>query len=75
GNLVAVGVHSARTFSSGRSTVLFPAGGYLSFARGAEYSVAPDDQRFLMIRQVAGGVPDELIVVDNWFEELKAKRR
>jgi hypothetical protein len=37
--------------------------------------VAPDDRRFLMIRQVASGAPDELIVVDNWFEELKAKQR
>jgi hypothetical protein len=28
-----------------------------------------------MIRRVAGGARDELIVVDNWFEELKAKQR
>jgi Tol biopolymer transport system component len=75
GNLVAVEVHSTPTFSSGRSTILFPAGAYLSFARGVEYAVAPDDRRFLMIRQVAGSVPDELIVVDNWFDELKAKQR
>jgi hypothetical protein len=66
-------VRSTPTFSSGRSKVLFPAGEYLAFARGAQYSVAPDDQRFLMIRRVPGGVPDELIVVDNWFEELKRK--
>jgi eukaryotic-like serine/threonine-protein kinase len=75
GNMVAVPVRSTPTFSSGRSTVLFPAGAYLSFARGTEYSVAPDDQRFLMIRQVPGGVPDELVVVENWFEELKQKER
>ena len=75
GNLVAVEVHSRPTFSVGRSTVLFPASAYLSFARGAEYAVGPDDRRFLMIRQVPTSVPDELIVVDNWFEELKAKQR
>jgi Tol biopolymer transport system component len=75
GNLVAVEVHSTPTFSSGRSAVLFPAGAYLSFARAVEYAVAPDDRRFLMIRQIAGSVPDELIVVDNWFDELKAKQR
>ena len=39
----------------------------------AQYAVAPDDRRFLMIRQVPGSAPDELIVVDNWFEELKPK--
>ncbi|HMJ18245.1 MAG TPA: protein kinase [Gemmatimonadaceae bacterium] len=75
GNLMAVEVHSTPTFSSGRSTILFPAGAYLSFARGVEYAVAPDDRRFLMIRQIPGSVPDELIVVDNWFDELKAKQR
>jgi len=75
GNLVAVEVHSRPTFSVGRSTVLFPASAYLAFQRGAEYAVAPDDRRFLMIRQVPSSVPDELIVVDNWFEELKAKQR
>src|SRR4029077_3651758 len=75
GNLVAVEVQSTPTFALGRSTVLFPAAAYYSFARGLEYAVAPDDRRFLMIRRVAGGTPDELIVVDNWFEELKAKSR
>src|SRR6266550_3118510 len=72
GNLVSVAVQSSPTFSLGRSTTLFPARAYLSFERGAQYAVASDDQRFLMIRQVSGSVPDELIVVDNWFEELKS---
>jgi len=75
GNLVSVAVQSSPTFSLGRSTVLFPARGYLSFERGAQYAVASDDRRFLMIRQVPANVPDELIVVDNWFEELKPKQR
>src|SRR5438105_5042182 len=75
GNLVAVEVQSAPTFSLGRSTTLFPAGAYLSDERGAQYAVGPDDRRFLMIRQVPGSVPDELVVVDNWFEELKPKQR
>jgi hypothetical protein len=39
------------------------------------YAVAPDDQRFLMIRSRAASGSDELIVVENWFEELKAKSR
>jgi hypothetical protein len=28
-----------------------------------------------MIRPLASGAPDKLIVVENWFEELKAKPR
>jgi hypothetical protein len=57
------------TFSLGRSTALFPAGVFASEQVGLQYAVAPDDQRFLMIRPL----PDKLIVVENWFEELKAK--
>jgi Tol biopolymer transport system component len=74
GNLVAVAVQTRPTFALGHSKVLFPAGAYFSFARGLEYAVAPDDRRFLMIRQVPGNTPDELIVVDNWFEELTKQR-
>jgi hypothetical protein len=35
------------------------------------YAVSPDGQRILMIRGVGAGVPDKLIVVENWLEELK----
>jgi eukaryotic-like serine/threonine-protein kinase len=73
GSLVAVEVRSTPTFSLGRSTALFPAAAYYSFAGTAEYAVGADDRRFLMIRQAAGSAADELIVVDNWFEELKSK--
>lgn len=34
--------------------------------------VSPDDQRFVMVRSV-GGQAGELIVVENFFEELKEK--
>ena len=44
----------------------------LLFERGAQYAVAPDDRRFLMIRPVVASTPDKLVVVENWFEELKS---
>lgn len=75
GNLMAVAVRSSATFSAGRSTTLFTAGGYFAWRNGAQYAVAADDRRFIMIRRVPGSPPDELIMVDNWFEELKAKPR
>jgi hypothetical protein len=37
--------------------------------------MSTDDQRFMMIRPQAASVPDKLIVVENWFEELSAKSR
>jgi Tol biopolymer transport system component len=75
GNLVAAEVQSTPTFSLGRSTALFPAAGFFSFFAAPEYAPAPDDRRFLMIQRATGSAPDELIVVDNWFEELKSKSR
>jgi serine/threonine-protein kinase len=74
-NLVAVEVKTNPTFSLGRSTTLFPAAGFASFEASPQYAVSLDDRRFLMIRQLAAGTPDKLIVVENWFEELKAKAR
>ena len=74
-NLVAVDVKTTPTFSLGQSTVLFPVGGYRSRTLDPEYAVSPDDRRFLMIRRFVPNAPDKLIVVENWFEELKTKSR
>jgi serine/threonine-protein kinase len=35
------------------------------------YDISPDGQRFLMIKREHDLVPTELIVILNWFEELK----
>ncbi|MEY2457718.1 MAG: eukaryotic-like serine/threonine-protein kinase [Acidimicrobiaceae bacterium] len=75
GNLVAVEVKTRPTFSVGRSATLFPAAGFAAFQFGPQYDVSADDQRFLMIRPLAASGPDQLVVVENWFEELKAKSR
>jgi Tol biopolymer transport system component len=74
-NLVAVEVKTNPTFSLGRTATLFSVAGFASSYAGQQYAVAPDDRRFLMIRQVGASYPDKLIVVENWFEELKAKSR
>jgi dipeptidyl aminopeptidase/acylaminoacyl peptidase len=37
------------------------------------YDISPDGQRFLMIKSEQDLVPTELIVVFNWFEELKRR--
>ena len=71
GELVSVEVVPGRTFAMGQRRVLFSLSGYsLSVNR---YDVTPDDQRFVMIRFRGGGDDSELIVVENFFEELKAK--
>ncbi len=39
------------------------------------YDVAPDDARFIMVRAVERdrSVPDRLVLVTNWFDEVRAK--
>ncbi|MDB5937297.1 MAG: protein kinase [Massilia sp.] len=75
GNLVAVTIRTMPAFSIGGSTALFSAAAFASDEFGAVYAVAPDDQRFLMIRANAANGSDQLIVVDNWFEELRSRAR
>src|SRR5256885_3844340 len=74
-DLVAVEVHTNPTFSLGRSVALFPAAGFSSLRFIPQDAVALDDPRFLMIRPLQTGAPDKLIVVENWFEELRTKSR
>ena len=73
GQMVAVEVKTTPTFAPGRSTVRFPAAGFATDFFHRQYAVASDDRRFLMIRAVGGGAPDNLVVVENWIEELKAR--
>jgi serine/threonine-protein kinase len=71
GNLVAVEVNTNPSFSIGRATALFPAAEYTARGFTQQYAVAPDDRRFLMVRPLETKSPDNIIVVENWFEELK----
>jgi len=70
GDIFAVSVKTSPSFSFGKPTRLFAAPWDQFGPTG--YAVSQDDQRFLMIRKL-NSVPEKLIVVENWFEELKAK--
>lgn len=53
-------------------------GAHCSSFRGAvgrPYDISPDDQRFILVRTVGTeeAAPAPLILVQNWFEELKAR--
>ena len=77
---VATQVETDPSFQVGAKETLFtlPAG-YPSAAPLAVYDIAPDDQRFLMVRPYQGdsqeeaGSPSRPILVQNFFEELKAR--
>ncbi len=73
GNLMVVGVLPGATFVTGERGVLFSLAGLNSTRLHQQYDPTPDDQRFVMIRSTGIDAPTELIVVENFFEELKAR--
>jgi serine/threonine-protein kinase len=76
GQLVVAGVATTPTFEVRTLTPLFDATPYIANEDHRWYDVSQDGQRFLMLRLFGVGQeadPSELIIVENWFEELKAK--
>jgi len=67
--LEGVNIKTEPTFTQGSPEVLFT-GNYLTKLLNRQYDIAPDGQRFLMIKQEQTGVA-QINVVLNWFEELK----
>ena len=74
GNMVAASVSTIPTFSVGKTTTLFAASPYVASIRHQAYGVSPDDKRFLMMRALGAAAREEIIVVENWAEELKTRR-
>jgi serine/threonine-protein kinase len=77
GTLMVVPVRtSGATFSSGNATKVFDTQ-YATPDRSRTYDVSPDGKRFLMLKDDAtrdpNSAPAGIVVVLNWFEELKAK--
>ena len=68
--MIAVRVETAPVFRAGSCQVLFE--GYFVHD-GPDYDRSPDGQRFLMLREIeeTAKTASRLVVVLNWFEELK----
>ena len=72
GEMVVVPVLPGPEFKTGTQQVLFSAKEYRSDFYHAAYDVTADGQRFVMIRvSESGSLHEQLIVVENWFEELQ----
>jgi len=50
------------------STSAFAAGGGVH-----SYAVSPDDRRFVMLREGEAVQQSELVLAQNWLQELKAR--
>ncbi len=73
--LAVVSVSTNPTFAHSEPNVLFPLPVGIPLQLQSRYDVTSDGQRFLVYRPVGvvTGPTEELIVVENFLEELKAK--
>jgi len=73
--MMAVDVTSQPTFTAGKPKMLF-AGRYINNTPVRGYDVTPDGRRFLMMQakeQPPAPALTEIVLVQNWFEELKRR--
>jgi serine/threonine-protein kinase len=73
GQMVAVDVTPGTTFVAGTPRPLFPLTGYRAARNRQQYDVTPDDKHFVMIRERSTDTPTNVVYVENWLEELKAR--
>jgi protein kinase-like protein/WD40 repeat protein len=76
--LMSVPIQPASTWSAGTPTKLFSGRFFFTetgVGEGRTYDVSPDGRRFLMIKEAGSAnqppASTSLVVVQNWFEELK----
>jgi hypothetical protein len=70
--LVAATIATVNGFEVRDRKSLFSSADYDNDTEHARFNVSPDDQRFLMSRRNTGS-GTELVLVVNWFTELKAR--
>jgi Tol biopolymer transport system component len=70
--MMGVLVDSTRGFRVGRPQRLF-AGDYNGASRDPQFDVAPDGRRFVMVKSDKSSTLRQVVVVQNWIEELKQR--
>ena len=76
GEMMVVKVTTSPSFSAEAPRALFADTSYVKSPSYRAYDLSPDDRRFVMLRAIADSVtptPNQVVLVDNWFQELNAK--
>ncbi len=73
--MMAVEIATQPGFVAGKPRMLFEGRYESSPIAGHNYDVSPDGQRFLMLKpsEAAEAASTQIVVVQNWFEELKRR--
>lgn len=72
GRLMASPIPPGASFIPGTPRALFSLSGYRRARNRQQYDVGPDG-RFIMIREVGGGMAQSTVYVENWLAELLAR--
>ena len=73
GEMVSAEITPGAAFGVGRQRPLFSVSRALSAGPIPMYSMSPDGQRFLMVRESEASQQSELVVAENWLQQLKAQ--
>jgi serine/threonine protein kinase len=71
GKVMAVPIQPGHAFSRGNAAVVLDHRYFQSIGPGRNYDVSSDGTRFLMIKDAVAPTPPQLVVVQNFFGELK----
>jgi serine/threonine-protein kinase len=74
GEMLVADVTTGIAFTAGPPRVLFRLPTLIIDSYNREYDVSLDDQRFVMVNQT-GSTISELVLVLNWFGELRARTK
>ena len=73
GDMVSAEIPPGGTFSVGKQRTLFSTSQLVGGGPVPSYSLSPDNKRFLVLREGEAGQPGELVVAENWLQQLKAQ--
>ena len=75
GDMMAVPITTGPSLTVGTPRPLFSTKEYVRSLSYRAYDVTPDDRRFVMLRALSDTTttPSQLVLVDNWMDELRLK--
>ena len=71
--MVSVEITAVPTFTVGKQRPLFTVAQFTRTGPIPSFSLAPDGEHFLMVREGESTQQSELIVAENWLETLRGK--
>jgi hypothetical protein len=73
GRLMSLPVTPGAGFAPGSARALFSVAAYANAVNRPQYDVAPDDGRFVMIRRPERSGTEDVVLVENFLTDLKAR--